>query len=118
MPMPVLDRLNRFAGGSITDLREDSFDGFVQSARLVFVDFWASWCRPCRAMAPVVRSLARDYPDIAFGKVNTETERALAERFTVRSIPTYILLRDGRIVERFPGVATRDRLARKIEKWR
>ena len=116
--MPVLDRLNRLAGGAIADLREGDFDGFVQASRLVFVDFWASWCRPCRAMAPVVRSLAREYTDIAFGKVDTEAERELAERFAVRSIPTYLLFRNGKVVERFPGVATRDRLARKIEKWR
>jgi thioredoxin 1 len=116
--MPLRDRLNRFAGGTVVELQEKTFDGFVHGSRLAFVDFWASWCRPCRAMAPVIRSLSREYTDIAFGKVNTETERALAERFAVRSIPTYLLYRNGKIVERFPGVATRDRLARKIEKWR
>lgn len=116
--MPLRDRLNRLSGRTITDLHEETFDEFVGSSRLVFVDFWASWCRPCRAMAPVIRSLAREHGDVAFGKVDTEAERALAERFTVRSIPTYLLFRDGRIVERFPGVASRDRLSRKIEKWR
>ncbi len=116
--MPLRDRLNRLAGGVITDLDETAFDDFVGKSRLAFVDFWASWCRPCRAMAPVIRSLARDYPDVAFGKVDTEAERGLAERFVVRSIPTYLLFRNGKAVERFPGVATRDRLARKIEKWR
>ncbi len=116
--MPLRDRLNRFAGGGITDLREDSFDAFIEAEPLALVDFWASWCAPCRAMAPVIRSLAREYSDVAFAKVDTEAERGLAERFTVRSIPTYLLFRKGRLVERFPGVATRDRLARKIEKWR
>ena len=116
--MPLLDRLNRVAGGPITDLEAGAFDGFVTGSRLAFVDFWAPWCRPCRAMAPVVRSLAREYPDVAFGKVDTEAERSLAERFAVRLIPTYLLFRNGRVVERFPGVASRDRLARKIEKWR
>ncbi len=116
--MAIRDRLNRLAGGNLTDLGVDTFDDFVAASPLVFVDFWASWCRPCRAMAPVVRSLAREYTDVAFAKVDTEAERELAERFTVRSIPTYLLIRHGRVVERFPGVASRDRLARKIEKWR
>ena len=115
--MALRDRLNRLAGGSITDLREGTFRDFVRGSRLVFVDFWAPWCHPCRAMAPVIRSLAREYPDVAFGKVDTESEKGLADRFTVRSIPMYLLFRDGKVVERFPGVASRDRLARKIEKW-
>lgn len=116
--MTLRDRLNRLAGGALADLREDTFDNFVAGSRVAFVDFWASWCHPCRAMAPVIRSLAREYTDVAFGKVDTEAEKVLVERFTVRSIPTYLLFRNGKVVERFPGVASRDRLARKIEKWR
>ncbi len=116
--MPFRDRLNLLVGGEITDLREATFDEFVEASRLAFVDFWAPWCHPCRAMAPVIRSLAREYGDVGFAKVNTQAEPALAERFTVRSIPTYLLFRNGRVVERFPGVASRDRLARKLEKWR
>ena len=118
MAMPLRDRINHLVGGTIAELREDSFDDFVKGSRLAFVDFWAPWCHPCKAMAPVIRSLSREYADVAFGKVNTEAEEVLAERFTVRSIPTYVLFRNGKIVERFPGVASRDRLARKIEKWR
>ena len=116
--MPLVDRITSLAGRGLPDLTARSFDAFLASSRIVFVDFWAPWCHPCRAMAPVIRSLAREYGDVAFGKVDTQTEKGLADRFTVRSIPTYILFRDGRIVERFPGVASRDRLARKIEKWR
>ncbi len=116
--MPLLGHLNRLAGGTIRELGEETFDEFVEGSRVALVDFWASGCRPCRAMAPVIRSLSREYTDVAFGKVNTEAERALAERFAVRSIPTYLLFRNGKIVERFPGVATRDRLARKLDKWR
>lgn len=116
--MALRDRLNRIAGGVVNELDERTFDAFVKGSRLVFVDFWASWCHPCRAMAPVIRSLAREYQDVAFAKVDTETQKPLAERFTVRSIPTYLLFRNGKLVERFPGVASRDRLARKIEKWR
>jgi len=116
--MRILDRLSGLAGGEIADLTADTFDGFVSGSRLVFVDFWADWCRPCRAMAPVLRRLSRDYArDVRFGKVDTEAEKALAERFAVKSIPTYVLFKKGRVVERFSGATSRDRLARKIEKW-
>ncbi len=69
-------------------------------------------------MAPVIRSLARTFPDrVVFARVDTESEGELSRRFRVRSIPTYILFKNARVVERFSGVASRDRLARKIEKW-
>ena len=116
--MSLLDRLNALAGGEIVVLREDSFEPFVAGSRLAFVDFWAECCRRCRAMAPVLRRLARDYArDVAFGKVDTEAEKGLATRFAVRAIPTYVLFKKGRVVERFSGVTSRDRLAKKIEKW-
>lgn len=118
VPMGLLDRLNAIAGGEITDLTRDAFDPFVSRPRLVFVDFWAGWCRPCRAMAPVIRRLARDFSrDVAFAKVDTEVEKDLAREFAIKAIPTYVLFKKGRIVERFSGATSRDRLARKIEKW-
>ena len=109
---------DRLAGVRIEELTADTFDGFVRVARVAFVDFWAAWCRPCRAMAPVIRSLAKEYADVAFAKVDTEAEKGLAERFRIRGIPTYVLFKKGRVVDRFSGVATRNRLAQKIEKWR
>ena len=116
--MGILDRLNAIAGGDIADLTADTFDGFVSGSRLAFIDFWADWCRPCKAMAPVLRRLARDYArDVQFGKVDTEAEKPLAERFRVKSIPTYVMFKKGRVVERFSGAMSRDRLAKKIEKW-
>lgn len=116
--MGLLDRLNAIAGGEIAHLTEETFDGFVSDAPLAFVDFWADWCRPCKAMAPVLRRLARDYArDVRFGKVDTEAEEGLAKRFAVRSVPTFVLFKKGRVVERFSGAVSRDRLAKKIEKW-
>ncbi len=116
--MPFRDRITALVGGGLADLSQETFDPFLQDHPLVFVDFWASWCRPCRAMAPVIRSLARTYGEVAFAKVDTEREEGLRDRFGVRSIPTYILFKRRRIVERFSGVTSRDRLATKIEKWR
>lgn len=111
--------MNALVGGKIVELTEETFDDFLEGSRVVFVDFWAGWCRPCRAMAPIIRSLAREYGrDVAFAKVDTEAEEDLAKRFRIRAIPTYAFYKKGRLVDRFSGVTPRKRLAQKLEKWR
>jgi thioredoxin 1 len=78
---------------------------FAESTRegIVLVDFWASWCPPCRAFAPVYERVSEKNPDIVFGKVDTEAEQTLAVEFDIRSIPTVMAIRDGVIVFAQPG---------------
>jgi thioredoxin len=76
------------------NLTKDNFEKTVDQSPMVVVDFWASWCGPCRAFSPVFEATSEKYPDIVFGKVNTEEQPELAGTFGIRSIPTLMILRE------------------------
>ena len=77
---------------------KDNFeDEVIRSDRPVVIDFWAEWCGPCRMFAPTFEAVAEEMPDIKFGKVNVDEQPELAQQFRVMSIPTIILMKDGRI---------------------
>ncbi|MDD3078885.1 MAG: thioredoxin [Paludibacter sp.] len=84
--------------------------------KLVLVDFWAEWCAPCRMMAPVLNEVSNELPDGKYvGKVNIETYQSMAQRFNVRNIPTLILFKDGKEINRFVGVKTKDFLLKNMK---
>ena len=76
-------------------LTQESFEERVAAHDIVILDFWASWCGPCQQFAPIFEKVAQEYPDILFGKVNTEEQQELAGAFNVRSIPSVAVLREG-----------------------
>jgi len=84
-------------------LTDSNFDETVASGGIVLVDFWAGWCGPCRMFAPIFEKASEENPDIVFGKVDTEAERELAERFGIMSIPTLMAFRDGVLLYAQPG---------------
>jgi len=89
---------------ALEDLTAENFDERVKDNEITIIDFWAPWCGPCRSFAPVYEKTAAEFPDILFGKVNTEEEEALAGHFQIRSIPTIFILKENVVVFQQPGV--------------
>jgi thioredoxin 1 len=100
------------------DATKETLEGLVTGNDIVLVDFWASWCGPCRQFAPVYESLSEQHTDIVFSKVNTEEERELAGHFGIRSIPTLMVFREQIIVFSQPGALPPAALTTVIEKVR
>ena len=90
------------------NIKSADFDATVTRPGITFVDFWAAWCGPCRAFAPVFEKASEKYPDIRFVKVDTEAEQELAAAAQITSIPTLMAFRDGILVFRQPGALPAD----------
>lgn len=86
------------------DINEKEFRELQTSGKKILVDFWASWCRPCLMLAPILDKLQEEYPDIEFVKVNVSQEMNLAQEFGITSIPTVILFNGKDINNRVTGV--------------
>lgn len=100
-----------------TEITTANFDATIGDKGIVILDWWAAWCGPCRAFAPVFEAAAKKYPDITWGKVDTEAQGELAAAFNIRSIPTLMVFRDGILVFAQPGMlpaAVLDELVTKV----
>lgn len=106
------------AGDNMVEFTDENFDAEVlQSSTPVLVDFWATWCAPCKAIAPVLSQLADDYADkVKIGKVNVDENPATPGQYGVRGIPTLILFKDGQIIDQLVGAVPKNQLESLLQK--
>jgi thioredoxin 1 len=96
---------------------DSNFEQTISTNKTVLVDFWATWCGPCRALAPTIVELAKEYTGkVLIGKLDVDENPATAEKFQVFSIPTMILFKDGKEVDRLVGLCPKSRITDAIAK--
>jgi len=100
---------------ALENLTSENFNDRVQNNEIVIIDFWAPWCGPCKSFGPIYEKVSEQYPDILFGKVNTEDEQELGGYFQIRSIPTTMILKQGIGVFSQAGVMPEEGLKDVIE---
>ena len=86
------------------ELRDDDFAETIRQADIVLVDFWASWCEPCLGFAPVFEETSNRHGDVVFGKLNIETEQAIASTYQIQAIPTRMAFKRGKLIFRQAGL--------------
>ncbi|MDD6708565.1 MAG: thioredoxin [Ruminococcus sp.] len=101
---------------SIINLTKDSYHKEVmETEKVVVIDFWATWCGPCKMMAPVVEEVAKDYPDVKVCKVNVDEEPELSNAFKIVSIPTIVVIKNGEIIDSVVGYRPKEDIEKIIK---
>lgn len=91
------------------------FNELIKGDKIVVADFWASWCGPCRMMAPIIEELAEEHPEIEVVKINVDDEPDLAQKYKIMNIPTILFFRGGDIIKRQIGAVSKGRLTEMLE---
>ncbi|WP_028312928.1 thioredoxin family protein [Derxia gummosa] len=100
------------------EVTDDSFKDVIDNNPIVILDFWATWCGPCKGFAPVFEAASEKHPDIVFGKIDTDQQQELSSGFQIRSVPTLMILRDRIMIYREAGALGAGALEKLIEEAR
>ncbi|HEC98780.1 MAG TPA: thioredoxin [Proteobacteria bacterium] len=106
------------AEGNVPEVSDSSFEtDILKSDKPVLVDFWAAWCGPCRAIAPVVKELAEEYADrLKVAKMNVDENPATPSKYGIRAIPTLLFFKDGKLADQITGAVSKNIIERGIKK--
>ena len=114
----LMDRISTASIDKPIVVSDRNFDQTVKTYPLLVVDCWAAWCAPCRAIAPVVEQLAKDYSGkVVFGKLNVDENPETAQRFGIMAIPTLLVMKKGQEVDRIVGALPKSQLESKISTY-
>ena len=100
----------------VQEITDGTFEEFIQSNKVAVIDFWASWCMPCRMLSPVIEELAKEQKSVTFGKLNVDLNRATPMKFGVMSIPTLLYFKGGRLVDKTIGALPKIAIKNRLEK--
>ena len=96
---------------SVMHINNENFEKEVlQSEKTVLLDFWASWCGPCRMISPIIDKIAREHPEIVVGKINVDEQPELAREYGAMSIPLLVVVKDGKVTNRAVGAMPEQRI--------
>jgi thioredoxin 1 len=98
------------------EVTDTSFGEFIAKNRFAVIDCWAAWCGPCNMLSPVVEQLAGEYTNITFGKLNVDENRKVPMKFGIRSIPTILYFKDGKLADKTLGALPRKMLEGRLQK--
>lgn len=100
---------------SVIHVNKNNFDSVRTSKKPVLLDFYADWCGPCRAVSPIVDEIAKENSQYLVGKINVEQEQELARTFKIFSIPTLVVIKDGKVVQKSAGVRPKSEILAMLE---
>ena len=91
-------------------INKNNMDDILSSDKKVLLDFYASWCTPCKMLSPVVDKIADEHPEFIIGKINVEEEQELAKQFRVQSVPSLFIMKNGEIINRSHGIISEKKI--------
>ena len=101
---------------SAININKNNFQNeIMDSEKTVLLDFWATWCAPCRMVVPIIEEIAGERPDIKVGKINVDEQPELASKFGIMSIPTLVVMKNGKIVQQVSGVRPKNAILEMLQ---